>query len=1775
MRKLYTLIAALALSTLAQAQVVFYEDFESGITNQFTQEYVLETIDWTTNSGLLGPAPATFDGDSTAFFYRSSYTESISTLTTGNLDLSAGGYKLSFWHVQPAWGSDQNTLAIYLSTDGGSTWSTIDSIEASITSFQESVYNLDDFGTTTATTQIRFSGRSVYGYSIRLDNVSVYAPLANDAMAVEGITSLPGCGLGMENVSLVVTNNGSTTITSIDAGFEVNAQTVTETFTVNLASGESDTLDFVTTADLSAEGEHEFVAWTALTGDGDTANDTVWFNTYNVPLYSTLPYNEGFESGNGGWVAHGTNSSWELGTPNNTIISEANNGSNAWVTNLTGDYSSNEESYVESPCFDFSALTDDPVFRFAHIFDTENCCDEGFIDISLDGGSTWNRLGVAGEGINWYDDSFNDEWDGTGAGTGPSQWRNAEHRLDGAAGQSSVRLRISFSSDFSGQNEGFGFDDIAIVEFSPINAGVTEIIAPQSSCGLGSETVSILVENFGSDYLVNYNVGYDAGAGAVLQSVSDTLFAGEIDTVTFNVTADLSVEGDYQLSAWTDVTGDGDVLNDSAFATVTNITTITSLPYMEDFENGPGDWIAGGTLSSWELGLPTNTIIDTAHSGINAWVTNLDGLYPASEVSYVESPCFDFSSLAVDPVFRFAFLANIEANWSGAFIQTSTDDGTTWVTVGSVGEGTNWYNNNSSFNSNITEAWDGNLGTSGNWLVATHLLDNVAGHSNVKVRVAFIADSFTNSSYEGFAFDDVEIFEQPAINAGVTEILSPVSGCGLSTETVSVVVQNFGGANIVDYQLEYNVGAGVVSELQTDTLFAGEIDTISFTATADLSATQTYNVGVWTAVVGDGDVTNDSLFISVNNSPVVSSLPYMEDFETGANGWYSTGTNGIWELGDPVGNIIDTAYSGVNAWVTNLDSIAYTNNQLSYLISPCFDLSGVALDPIIEFALISNSETNWDGAWLEVSTDAGVNWRTVGNFGEGVNWYNNQDEHGPGFTLDWWDGTTADSSWVMASHLLDSTAGEANVVLRFVFDSDGSNFSLYEGFGIDDISLTEQPAVNSAVTALNTPTSACSLTATETITVQVANLGSTVMDSVIIEFSLDNGTPVSEVFNNSLAVGADSTFTLSQTIDLSAYADYELTVWTATVADGDMTNDTMSVVITSVPTVSTLPYMEDFESGSGGWTSGGTNSSWELGEPATAFIDTANSGLNAWVTNLTGNYNSSEDSYVESPCLDFSAYTDDPVIRFAGIFRTEACCDEGWVDVSVDGGVTWTKLGAAGEGENWYNDVSDDLWNGTSGNANEWLTAEHILTGTAGQSDVKVRFRFSSDFSLSYDGFGLDDIEIVEQPALDLSMISFDAPGDGCQLGEQAITFTFWNKGTADVSGFDYGFSVNGAPAQTESSTATIASGDTVTITFNTELADLSAAGVYSIDVFTALVGDENATNDTLFGNMVENFGQSTPLSQTSTEEAFIPDNTPSGGVSELFFCGLPSSLDGCLKIDNVTIDSLMHNWMADVDLFLLSPAGDTLELSTDNGGSGDNMINVVFSDTSTNDITQQTSGIAPGVYHTEDPAGFAGLYNGQDPNGAWAILAIDDAGGISGTLYSWSMTFVDDSPAPSLNYTDTTICITQVLTVTADSYDSYLWSTGQNTQSADLFGNILGLGDHQISVTVDQDGCTGVSNAFTLTVDACAGVAELGALNIDIYPNPSNGQIVVDVAGETQGLNVSILDINGKLIQSEQIGKVSGSVRKAIDLSSVAKGMYFIKLDDGKDALTQKLIIQ
>ncbi|WP_033960089.1 T9SS-dependent choice-of-anchor J family protein [Psychroserpens jangbogonensis] len=233
--------------------------------------------------------------------------------------------------------------------------------------------------------------------------------------------------------------------------------------------------------------------------------------------------------------------------------------------------------------------------------------------------------------------------------------------------------------------------------------------------------------------------------------------AGTATTTNPHTDSGLTANTAYEVYVRSDcgVPGFGNWVGPVAFSTL--LPPVTAFPYTEDFESGPGGWIASS--SSWELGVPANAIINSADSGANAWVTNLDGNYSDSDNSEVTSPTFDMSSLTA-PIIEFSIWYEAENSYDGMVLQSSIDDGATWQNVGSDSDGINWYNDTS-----ITGGpggqqigWTGrNGGGSNGWLFARNDLTGLGGQSNVSLRVAFGSD-FSGTD-EGAAFDSVTISE--------------------------------------------------------------------------------------------------------------------------------------------------------------------------------------------------------------------------------------------------------------------------------------------------------------------------------------------------------------------------------------------------------------------------------------------------------------------------------------------------------------------------------------------------------------------------------------------------------------------------------------------------------------------------------------------------------------------------------------------------------------------------------------------------------------------------------------------------------------------------------------------------------------------------------------------------------------------------------------------------------------------------------------------------------
>lgn len=79
----------------------------------------------------------------------------------------------------------------------------------------------------------------------------------------------------------------------------------------------------------------------------------------------------------------------------------------------------------------------------------------------------------------------------------------------------------------------------------------------------------------------------------------------------------------------------------------------------------------------------------------------------------------------------------------------------------------------------------------------------------------------------------------------------------------------------------------------------------------------------------------------------------------------------------------------------------------------------------------------------------------------------------------------------------------------------------------------------------------------------------------------------------------------------------------------------------------------------------------------------------------------------------------------------------------------------------------------------------------------------------------------------------------------------------------------------------------------------------------------------------------------------------------------------------------------------------------------------------------------------------------------------------------------------------------------------------------------------------------------------------------VEISPNPTHGTFIIKTDGFTNSqVNLTIRDVSGRLVMNETINNAKTNFIKNIDISEQAKGVYFVRLQDGKQIITKKLII-
>lgn len=303
-----------------------------------------------------------------------------------------------------------------------------------------------------------------------------------------------------------------------------------------------------------------------------------------------------------------------------------------------------------------------------------------------------------------------------------------------------------------------------------------------------------------------------------------------------------------------------------------------------------------------------------------------------------------------------------------------------------------------------------------------------------------------NDNAAGYTFDNIHLYKVTD-DIQMISINNPlVASCGLTNNVpVSISLRNSANTTVTNIPVYYKIDNNAAVTQIIPSIGANTTATFTFTATTnDLSALGSHTVKVWSALNTDTYKENDTISLVLNNSPVIASFPYLQNFESGAGSWFANGKNSSWEYGTPASVKINGAASGSKAWKTRLSGF-YNDNELSYLYSPCFDISGMTtltLSLSIALDIEDCGPSLCDAAYIEYSSD-GIIWSRLGTNGAGTNWYNKN-----------YSGTHLWSiqnytRWHVATIPLPT--GISKLRLRVVMASDP--YTSFEGVAIDDIHI--------------------------------------------------------------------------------------------------------------------------------------------------------------------------------------------------------------------------------------------------------------------------------------------------------------------------------------------------------------------------------------------------------------------------------------------------------------------------------------------------------------------------------------------------------------------------------------------------------------------------------------------------------------------------------------------------------------------------------------------------
>ncbi|GHV43874.1 hypothetical protein FACS1894180_4280 [Bacteroidia bacterium] len=651
--------------------------------------------------------------------------------------------------------------------------------------------------------------------------------------------------------------------------------------------------------------------------------------------------------------------------------------------------------------------------------------------------------------------------------------------------------------------------------------------------------------------------------------------------------------------------------------------------------------------------------------------------------------------------------------------------------------------------------------------------------------------------------DDIAIDEYAAYDAMPDKLLTPFTGKNLTAaQAVTVTLKNRGMETISSIPVTLTVdGTVIANETVATTLATGETYNHTFAATANLAALGQHEVKIITALANDEKHSNDTLKTSVYNlGDCAVDMPLYQNFEDEVDlfCWARQNNSNCY-----LGMSADHAHNGNYSWRFSSSYVTNSANYEQYLITPKMPVTSSQKNIRFNYYVPSDNRVRIRIGYVTADVNP-----------EDANWQQSVAS---------WRTVYLNKTTNWKEYALSLPAAVRYIIIHFAPET-----SVYADFFIDDLSVREYKSQDFAVTDIITPQTSTDLTAAETVTVTVKNVGSDSINATIpMRYSV-NGTVIGNGnLNAHLRPEEEATYTFLQTaaLDIDG-ATYVVRAYTDPSWLGDMAMDNNEFVkeITNLPgvcTVSDFPYSKDFETTDNCWTvydfDGDKAGEWKRRR------DNAHSG--EW--SLYHARYLAQDGWFVSPKLMLAADST-TFITF-------------WQKNEYPHDYAKNSIWVSENSENPNDGDFVQIWSPATAN-NDWEQVKLSLYDYKGKN-IYIAFRYQGHLAHEWN---IDDISIFKEKKTDAAVLKITSPVSKGDMSMETVTVRVRNNGSEPIVNLPLILKVDGVEVATETLSVALLPFQETEYTFTAQV-DLSVAKEYTVSVTCNASGDEVAGNNTIF----------------------------------------------------------------------------------------------------------------------------------------------------------------------------------------------------------------------------------------------------------------------------------------------------------------------------------------